>query len=207
VKTTRSRGGFTLLELLVVIGLMGVVSTLGTTFFFSMTDAWNATRQRTDLDAQADNAFDAMRKDFQQIVSPRLAGVPLSAVDRLNQNEKRFWNQALGDDEMSFPVLAPVGDGDAVRCARVRYYVDRGAEQSALVREVNDFGQPDEKAIRVAAAPNVVWMDLEFLSGGQWAASWDKPGLPDAVRVNLTLLNPDSLEQVTRKAVFPVRVK
>lgn len=204
MKATFKRGGFTLLELLVVIALMGVVSTLGTKFFFEVTNASTSIRQRTDLDRQADRTFELMRHDFERIVSPRLAGVSVSGVKR-NTTEERFWNQSLGDDTVSFAVLERVDLDDNLRCVQAKYYVDRADGQNILTREVNDFGHSE--IVKVAAGQNVVSLFLEYLAeDGTWADAWDRPELPEALRVSLTLVNPDSLEQVTRKAVFPVRV-
>jgi type II secretion system protein J len=199
--------GFTLLELLVVIALMGIVSTLGTQVFFAMTDAWTSTRQRTELDAQADQIFKTLRHDFEQIVSPRLAGVSVKGVTREAQ-DPRFYNQNLGDDELSFAVLQPVGDMESVRCVQARYYLNRSEGATVLTREVKDFGYADKTAVRLPVSQNVLSFYAEYLAAdGQWEKTWDRPELPEAVRVSLTLVNPDSLEQVTRKAEFPVRVK
>lgn len=210
MKTLRGRRGFTLLELLVVIGLMGVVSTLGTQLFFEMTDAWTSMRQRADLDAEADSAFRLIREDFEQLVSPRLAGVSLQGVDRSAQQDARYWGLPLNDDEMTFAVLAPVSGSDSVRAGLVRYRVERSDAEGladVLRREVRDIGLPPEKAAGQTVALGVVRLELEYQAAdGQWLPAWDRPELPEAVRASLAMSHPDSGEQVTRKAVFPVRV-
>lgn len=205
MKNVTKRGGFTLLELLVVIALMGVVGTLGTQLFVSMSTSWGSVLQRTKLDEQADNVFEQMRHDFEKVVSPRLTGVSMTGADQTAE-EERFWNQTLGNDTLTFAVLEMVDRRqETFRCVQAKYYVDRTEGKDLLTREVNDFGLPASD--KVVLGDDVVSLCLEYLAAdGTWAQAWDRPELPQAVRVSMTLVNPDSLEQVTRKAVFPVRV-
>ena len=47
--------GFTLLELLVVIALMGIATDLGLVMFSKMSDVWAGTTSLVELDARADD--------------------------------------------------------------------------------------------------------------------------------------------------------
>ena len=69
----RSTRGFTLLELIVVIGLMAIVTAWASSAFFKMSDAWRRISLRAELDARADQALDQMRADFAEVLSPELS--------------------------------------------------------------------------------------------------------------------------------------
>jgi len=177
VNRLRHTRGFTLLELLVVIALMGVVSTLGLRLFFEMTESWRMVRERVDLDAVAAGIFDDIGKSFDAIVPPRLSGLSLKGIDHVVQDDARFWGQPLNSDILEFPVLVPTS-GTATRCVLVRYYVGRDAAAGdTLQRSLRDFGVSADKAASAEVAKYVVRFEAEYLApDGQWLAAWDRPG-------------------------------
>ncbi|HNR34609.1 MAG TPA: type II secretion system protein, partial [Candidatus Hydrogenedentes bacterium] len=79
---SRPPRGFTLLELLTVIALMGVATTMGITMLFKVSDAWRETTRRMELDELASRIFNEMRKDFALVVSPAVDGASIRGSRR-----------------------------------------------------------------------------------------------------------------------------
>lgn len=199
----RRPAGFTLMEVLVVIALMGIVTTLGFNVFLKMTDAWQSTRTRTALDRTAAQAFNAIREDLSHVVSPSLVGLALSGVDGTTRDDTRFFGIDLGDDSLALSTLAPMGAEGVERAVVVKYYVRRGSGQETLVRAIGS--QETE------VAEGVVSLEFEYAApDGLWQSEWNSDKLPKAVRVSMTLLNPDMAvqmgEQIVRKAIIPIYV-
>ncbi len=191
----RKRNGFTLLELIVVIGLMGIVTSMGVTMFFKMSDAWKKTTARVELEAKSALAFESMRKDFSEIVSSDLAGVSITGTSAFSGDRVPH-----ADDSVTIPVLRRSSPDGPLARESARYYIDRGEDGPALVRAVGDSVQP--------IVPDVVRMNVEYgLPSGAWTDEWKEASMPRAVRVSLTLIHPDQLdEQIVRKSVFLVNV-
>ncbi len=198
--------GFTLLELLTVIVLMGVATTMGVTMLYKVSDAWRETARRIELDEIANRIFDEMRQDFVAVVSPRVDGASIRGVTR-TANDARFFRISLEDDRVTLPASLPMKpDGPAER-VDVSYQVNRQDGQTALLRSVNIPGAAGTPA---KVADGVLALRFEYVehgSDGTWRAGWSKPVLPAGVRVSLTLMDPlRTYEQISRKAVFPIRV-
>lgn len=200
------KSGFTLLELLVVIALLAVATTLGVTTLFKSTDVWNIYRTRAELDARADNIFETMRADFAAVVDPGDTGVPLVGASATAQDQ-RFHMVPLADDSVRVPVLLTSAQGGLFAPAGVLYGIDRAGGRNALVRTATELGGQPGAESGTAIAEGVLQMKVEYApaDGSPWVAAWDRPDLPRAVRVSLTLTDPDTWrDYVARKAVFPL---
>ena len=106
----------------------------------------------------------------------------------------------------------PPGEGRAVgaRVGTRRGVVERGAEgPGALFRTVYDFDGSPIGDPGTAHLQGVVGFRVEYLDDdGAWRREWDESGLPRAVRVSLTLMDPIRPEtQIARKAVFPIQTR
>ena len=77
----RRNRGFTLVELILVIAILGVLSTIGVVMFGRINNLWTQTRNKTELDARAEYALEQVRQDIAAFVSPALTGAPLQGVD------------------------------------------------------------------------------------------------------------------------------
>ena len=77
----RTTQGFTLVELILVIAILGILTTMGVVMFGRINNAWTLTRNRTELDAKAEYALDQIRQDLTDLVSPALTGAPLQGAD------------------------------------------------------------------------------------------------------------------------------
>ena len=196
----KRRTGFTLLELIVVIGIMGLTTTIGTTIFYKMTTVWNDTKTRADLNAAADNIFRMMNSDFNNVLSAELTGFSIQSNTDTESN----------NDSISLAVRS-VSDVDS-RNAWATYSVNA----ETLERTVQSLSKEKEVAIREEAPPpfnraNVLKMSIDFLSsesGASWTKGWSGDELPTAVRVNLCIADDVRTNiQVTRKATFPINIR
>jgi len=202
----RTHDGFTLLELLTVIVLMGMATTMGIVMLFKVSDAWRETQRRTELDELANRILDEFRKDAALVVSPRVDGASIRGVVR-TMGDERFYRIPLEDDRVTLPVSLPLEPDGPPQRVDVTYEINRQDGQTALLRTVN---VPGAAGAPVKVADGVLAMRVEFMergSDGSWHAGWSKPGLPAAIRVSLTIMDPlRTYEQISRKAAFPIRV-
>ncbi|MBN2309089.1 MAG: prepilin-type N-terminal cleavage/methylation domain-containing protein [Candidatus Hydrogenedentes bacterium] len=196
MRKSRRSAGFTLLELIVVIGLMGVVSALGGISFFYMMDGWSTLRTRTELDRRAENVLDTMGRDFRTAIASPLAQMGLVGT-----------TQEDGNDLVTIPFAAPTIPDNRVIGAIVQYHVFEGE----LIRTPYDIDSEEIPETRHAIVKGVVSLRFEYAprGGGPWQTEWLEEGFPAAVRVSLTLTDPDRPTRgvVSRKAVFPLYVE
>ena len=209
MKRARACLGFTLLELLVVIALMGVATSLGMVMFFKVGDTWRRIEIRAELDARANYAFEQMRKDLTEVVSAKVSGFSVRGVTQTTQ-DKRFFKIPLEHDRIAIPVQLPAQPGRAAVCANVGYHIERKDGAYTLVRTTGPLGPEWPAANPLKVADGVLAMRIEYLPEAHdaaWRTQWSKPTLPQAVCVSLTLMDPHrTYEQIARKAVFPIRV-
>lgn len=205
----RSRHGFTLLELLVVIVLMGVATSLGMTMFSKVSDTWRRTEIHTELNDRAMSAFEQMRRDFTEVLSAKVSGFAMRGTPRTTQ-DNRFFRIPLEHDRIVIPVELPGRSGKPSQHANIGYHIERKGGAYTLVRTTGPLGPEDPTANRLKVADGVLAMRIEYLDdseGGTWRTGWSRPTLPDAVRVSLTLMDPVRyFEQISRKAVFTIKV-
>ena len=206
---TRRRIGFTLIELIVVLSLMGVATTLGVVMFARVTDVWKQASIRTELDATVNNVFEQMRQDFDAVVSGKLAGVSVRGATQTAQ-DKRFFKIPLEDDQVIVPIEIAPGPGARVQRADVRYVIERKEDMPTLVRTTTLSGSPNAPVTHLKLAQGVIAMRVEFIGKGpesSWQKDWLQAAAPGAVRVSLTVADPNRYyEQISRKAVFPIKV-
>lgn len=204
MRRRRADSGYSLIEMVVVLGLIGVVTTLGTVLFHRMSDAWRGTRVRSELDARAHNVFAQMRDDLGSAVPSHLVKQPFRGTDRAVQLNERFYQIPLEDDELSFPSRERNAEGDWTS-GTTTYYVKRESGRDELRRIRLDYAGMQMPAVTVAEG--VVRFNVEYgAQDGTWTESWEGPEPPRALRISLTLLDPDFGDQITRQAVLPVRV-
>lgn len=206
--------GFTLLELLVVIALMGVATSMGMVMLSGVWDAWNSTSARVSLDDRAAYIFDQMRQDFAEALSANLSGASIQAITRTAQGNVPG-SGAVADDQVVIPVeLASVPNALPQR-ADIGYAIERKDGACALMRTArlsdNPASRGNAPVSSVKVADGVLAMRVECLGrapGDTWQPQWSKPVLPGAVRVSIVVIDPDRpYEQTARKAVFPIETE
>jgi hypothetical protein len=145
------------------------------------------------------------RADLSEVVPPEMAAQPLLAVRTPLQDQNAFHGAALKRDRVVFPAHRLSENGDRVILASVQYVVDG----TTLRRGTGPVGAVIDAAASEAVVEGVVHFVVEFLprGGGDWQRGWDRPVLPAAARVTLTLADPDREDrQVARRMVVPLHV-
>ncbi|MDQ1257056.1 MAG: Type secretion system protein [Candidatus Hydrogenedentes bacterium] len=208
------RHGFTLFELLLVIGLMGLATTLGGAILLEVMEAWDRVSVRTGLDAMAQTVFDRLDTDFGDMLSSDLTGVSLVVISRSLEDGNQPAGQVLPDDMLIVPVCTSTDPAGAVSGTTVMYQIERENGRDLLVQTTGDLQTDIPIGGRVELIPraDVLSMRVEYADkNGVWLEAngeegWFK-GLPRAVRISLTLADLDRPdEQISRSKVFPIHV-
>lgn len=201
------RTGFTLVEVVTVLAVIGVVSTLGTAIFFKMTSGWAQVRGRSELDARIEHAFEQIQRDVNEVISQELSGEPLRGI-LVDEKSELFFDRVLSRDRVVLPVRAAAKRDDIDVAGLVMYRIDTSQEPAQLVRTTGEFGAAEPSGNPAVMAAGVLRFTIEYApadGSGEWVRGWDRAQLPAALRVSMTLLDPDQPgEQVARKAVFPI---
>ena len=208
--------GFTLLELLLVISIMGVLTWIGTGTFVKISSHWRDVRAMVDLQIMIDRAFESIREDFSHLESSELSGVSLEGLRREIAGEdvdkERFIDRVLADDRVTFSVQSQPINSDRLVTQRISYYISREGSRHRLVRSTVDLAtnQPTPGLSLIDGA-QAVRLRFEYASddGAEgWLDRWDRPTLPRAIRVSLMIEDPYRPDrQLARKAVFGNEVR
>lgn len=208
--------GFTLLELLLVISIMGVLTWIGTGTFVKITSHWREVKALVDLQIMIDTAFESIRADFSHIESSELSGQSLEGLRRELAGEavdkERFNDRVLANDRITFSVQSQPINSDRLVTQRISYYIVREGSRHRLVRSTVDpaTNRPTQEFSLIDGA-QAVRLRFEYASndGAEgWLDRWDRPSLPRAIRVSLMIEDPNRPDrQLARKAVFGNEVR
>lgn len=205
----RRAGGFSLIELIVVMAILAVVTTLGVTTFSSMTGAWHDAKTLAELDTMAGDAFRSMQRDFADVISASLCG---SAVRGIRRDIQDALRPSLADDRVVIPIQTAGMGRSALTGGAVMYQVVRSGGRQRLVRTVGGVSEeaPSGSPQEIVERAEVIRLRFEYAgeADSQWLPDWHRPTSPRAVRVSLTLADlyrPDL--QIARKTVFPIYVR
>ena len=209
MKNRNKRHGFTLLELLTVLAVLSVVTTIGVQAFFKMTSVWADTSTGMEVNAKSVDIFNTIRQDFERVASAKRTGQSIQGVDRL-ETEKQINRHMPQDDRLIIPIYQRnQGDGPWEQLS-VMYHIDRENGAPSLQRS---FVQNDGSELKTGSSQligeRILAMNIEYLnSENTWDKEWSRPESPAAVRVSLTIgLKNRPSKHVSREAVFPIHVK
>lgn len=204
--------GFTLLELIVTVAILGVVTSLGATAFSKITAAWGEARAEADLDRRVDEAFNAFQQDISDTMSAQLSGEPILGIAREVSSE-RYFDRVLADDMIVLPIQHSATDTRMRSGSKVAWRVERDQDTSSLVRAIGALDQPippggmtDE-----LGEADVVRLSFEFEAvdePGKWSREWSRNEHPAAVKITLVVADRGRpWVQIGREAVFPINVR
>ena len=209
------RGGFTLLELIIVVAISGVVMAIGSSTFVAVASAWNESKTVTELDAQADLALETIRRDITDALSAEVSGVAIRGASKTVSDSRTYPAAQHADDSLMIPIRALDPSRELSVPASVGYRVDRGAGATGvLVRTVGPLGTANPQTNRLEVMPGAVvqGFNVEYLvpgGNGLWVDEWTEPRMPAAVRISLAIEDTDRPNQFqsSRQIVIPVRVR
>lgn len=200
------RAGFTLLELLVVIGVLSVVGTLGMTALSAVTGHYRTQSLRMDIATRADRAFAEMQADFGRALASGRGAHAIRGERRLEEVQ-RYGRVPLEDDAVTLPIESVHPDTGLAEHLSVRYAIDRSGPVPVLKRTLGPLGADPPQGASFDIVRGVLSMTVEFYDGATWRRGWDEARHPRAVRVSLVAQDPDRpFEQVARAAEFTVHV-
>ena len=212
--TQRRITGFSLVELVTVLALLSVVSTLGTVAFFRVDGRWHADYTRNRLYHAAETVFNEIRADVGRLLAPEIAGAPVRGVTSTYIDARegsRFWHAGFEDDLLVFPMVSMNPATDLPERHSLMYRIERRNGTNTLVRQ---FGAPEEEvpsgATMALHGSDVETLSLcvEYFDGQSWRRGWNRPGAPEALRISLVLMDKNRFyEQIAQSAVFAVHVR
>jgi general secretion pathway protein J len=197
----RPRSGFTLLEVVVAIGILALIGTLTFSAVAGALDVRNVLERRDQTVQQARIAIDRIRRDLNLAYLTKNTGA-------INTYRTIFVGQDnSADDRLWFASLSHLRlYKDARECdqTEITYWTepDPNAEDARVLlrREAPRIDQePEKDGVIQPLAYNVRSFDVRYLDSttNEWQEAWDTTGtdtpnrLPRAALVTLTLLAPD----------------
>lgn len=201
------RGGFTLFELLLALTIVSVVSTIGATGFFKLTNYWNDLLLTNRANQAATDIFTIMASDFENTLSSEVTDISLQGSSTNFQDNRRFWRLDFEDDRISLPVEAYNPSLGVWERRLVRYEIDRTDAEPRLFRLARplDAGPSAEKL--TAVFPGVSGLRIHYFDGTSWHSQWQEDFMPKAVRVSLAVMEDMRADKhISRMATFRIYV-
>lgn len=205
---TRRRAGFTLMELLVTLSLLGVVSTIGVTAFFRVADYWTAAVRTQRLETQASAALDTIREDLDRMLSPRTGAGAFSSVCQTARHSFGAAEATANDDRITFPIVQKNAATGGFERTLVTYEIDRHAALPRLIRRVHGTDADAQAGPSVVIAEGVFSMSVLCGDPPDMTCGWDAPEPPELAVVSLGMADPaDPGAGLSRAATFELHVK
>lgn len=200
--------GFTLLEVVVSIGILVVILTIIYGTFNSSMKAFTAMENRGDAYGQARLVLNRMAEEIGSLYrSDENPNTGLLGEDREEYD--------LPFDSLHFTSLSHVRwvrDNRESELCEIGYYLEReqDTEKSFLFRreDWNVDGTLEEGGIALELAEGIDGLNFRFSDGDEWVDEWDsriKKGLPKAIEVELIMRDPRQT-RITFRNIFTVPI-
>lgn len=215
----KDRGGFTILELIIVMALMAILWGIAYTMFYQSKNVFSLSANKLQMCQDARSAMDGISRDLKgAILKDRtdfFQSFTIAETTGLSPTPKN------GSSILTF--LSLTSNGSSTPVTLVTYYLSDADE--LLRAEYNDtmyiygtvegFNPGSSTFYKLAA--NMAYFNLAYGTGGAWLDTWDSAygtttgRLPDAVRVTLQVYGTGSgnvLERgtFTTEIMLPYRV-
>ena len=188
--------GFTLVELLVATAMMGLLAAAGYAALAAGTSSAAKTKRYGAMIAHGQAALEMMAADIRSAVAHD--DMTLVALDAQYGG--------MDTDTIDFvaakaPTLA-AEDSEATGRCEVGYYIenDEDTEAEWLVRREDGSIDDDllEGGAISLAGPYVVGLNIEFYDGVFWESGWDYEDFPEAVAIQIVVVDEDGIENPIR---------
>ncbi|MBP9002850.1 MAG: prepilin-type N-terminal cleavage/methylation domain-containing protein [Candidatus Hydrogenedentes bacterium] len=180
-KSRSHAGGFTLLELLVVLSVLSVVTTMGVVMLARLMDYHRIVSAGEGAATSLENLLEQFRSDASSVIS----GPGHVRLD--------------SDGALTLVVAAPMANGwrDPAVPVRVTYRVVRDGGEARLLREEIPAGASSGKVTLRAMVGDVTFA---VANGTVWREQWLEQDVPDATRMVVTAV-PDPRTLPTNRSV------
>lgn len=178
------RGGFTLLELLVALGIAAIILIAATTTLFSLNQAQQQADQQMEGQRAMRNSVDLLRRELESVLFS-----PQDKRLRFQLQDRDFYGKPASI--LSFTTVAPPLEAKVSDQMIVIWQVAERDGKLRLVRGSRDYFSRDD--LERPDYPLLERIDsflVECFDGSKWVRSWDTElnrALPRRLRVTIGL--------------------
>lgn len=178
------RGGFTLLELLVALGIAAIILIAATTTLFSLNQAQQQADQQMEGQRAMRNSVDLLRRELESVLFS-----PQDKRLRFQLQDRDFYGKPASI--LSFTTVAPPLEAKVSDQMIVIWQVAERDGKLRLVRGSRDYFSRDD-----LERPDYLLLEridsflVECFDGSKWVRSWDTElnrALPRRLRVTIGL--------------------
>lgn len=196
-KSKRKHEAFTLIEVLLAVGIFAIVLFAMNTVFYSALKLERATSRSVDERAALNQAFAQLRRDLRGAVPPLTNSYLLPRDFLVTGSSGRLAAEQTGSLEF-YTTTGRINDVDPwSELQRVRYELVASADPASRGRELvrvvmrNTLATTTEEEVEQLMVGDVESLEFQCFDGSDWISAWDTTaadvGLPQAVKVRVLL--------------------
>jgi type II secretion system protein J len=197
IKIKGKNAAFTLIEVLLAVGIFAIVLFAMNTVFFSAMKLERATTRSVDERAALNQAFAQLRRDLRGAVPPMTNSYLLPRDFLVTGSSGRMAAEQSGSLEF-YTTTGRINDVDPwSELQRVRYELVASSDPASRGRELvrvvtrNILTTTTEEEVEQLLLGDVESLEFQCFDGASWISAWDTTagdvGLPQAVRVRVLL--------------------